>query len=262
MPSKLPKSSSKKTRNIQLCVEYDGTNFNGWQIQKGKGRTVQEELVKACNRITSEHVTITGSGRTDSGVHALGQVAHFKTTSSLSATELQKALNANLPEDVAVTGIREVRNNFHSQYSAKEKTYRYTIYTAPVRPVICRNFVLYYPFPLNVARMKKEARSLLGRKDFKSFQAKDTALRGKPEKNTIRKITKIAITTSKNVIQVDITANGFLYKMVRNIVGTLIEIGTGKLPQGSMSRILKAKDRAFAGKTAPAKGLCLLSVRY
>jgi tRNA pseudouridine38-40 synthase len=246
-------------RNIKLTLEYDGTHFNGWQIQAKPRRTVQEELTKACSRILKEKITVVGSGRTDSGVHALGQVANFKTRSKMPAEEIFRALNANLPDDVVVLKAEDVRSSFHAQHSAKRKTYRYTILNRSVRAAQQRHFCLFYHYSLNLRRMRTAATALIGKKDFKSFQASDAA---RKEQSTIRRIKKLTIVQKGDYIHIDIEADGFLYKMVRNIVGTLLEVGSGKLPPGSIKTILKARNRTFAGKTAPAKGLCLLEVAY
>jgi len=261
-------------RNIKLTIEYDGTNFCGWQIQtarKGsrqqsshqKHRTVQEEIEKALKKIFKHNLLLTGSGRTDSGVHALGQVAHFKTHSSMPITEMQNALNANIPDDIAIIKIEEVPLNFHAQYSVKSKTYRYTILNTAARCAQQRHFCLYYPYKLNIQRMKEEAKNLIGRKNFQSFTASDPAKRkANKRESTIRTITRLTITKKGSNLIFDIEANGFLYKMVRNIVGTLLEVGRGKLTNGSIKRILSKKDRNAAGNTAKPWGLTLLKVRY
>jgi len=261
-------------RNIKLTIEYDGTDFHGWQTQTSRNssrkqsgrrihRTVQEEIEKALKRIFKHSIKLIGSGRTDSGVHALGQVAHFKSRSSMSVTEMRSALNANLPDDIAILTIEEVPLNFHAQYSVKSKIYRYTILNTAVRCAQQRHFCLYYPYPLNIRRMKEEAKDLIGRKDFKSFTASDPAKRkANKTENTIRTIKRLSITKKGDNLIVDIEANGFLYKMVRNIVGTLLEVGRGKLAKGSIKQILAEKNRHAAGKTSKPKGLALLEVRY
>lgn len=261
-------------RNIKLTIEYDGTNFHGWQTQTARcspkkqtrrpmQRTIQEEIEKVLKKIFKQNLKVIGSGRTDSGVHALGQVAHFKTTTSMSVKEIQNALNANLPDDIAVLEVEEVPLNFHAQYSAKSKTYRYTILNATARCAQQRNFCLYYPYKLSIRRMRAEAKDLIGRKDFRSFTASDPAKRktGKKE-NTVRTIKRLDITRKGDNLFFDIEANGFLYKMVRNIVGTLLEVGQDRLTKGSIKQILSAKDRNAAGNTAKPKGLALIKVRY
>lgn len=250
-------------RNIKLTLEYDGTHFNGWQIQPSHKRTIQGEIEKALKAIFKKKIRLTGSGRTDSGVHALGQVANFKTTSSLSTAEILKALNANLPEDIVVLKAEEVTLKFHAQYSVKRKTYRYSILNRPTRSAVQRHFCLHVPHKLNLTAMRSEGRSLAGRQDFRSFMAMNPAERHTIKgKDTVRTISKLNIQKKGAYLYIELEANGFLYKMVRNIVGTLLAVGSGKLPKGSVRKILKEKNRMCAPATAPAKGLCLLKVNY
>lgn len=250
-------------RNIKLTVEYDGTNFNGWQIQDPKDRTVQGEIEKALHKIfarSGKPSRLIGSGRTDSGAHALGQIANFKTTSPMPTREIVNALNGNLPEDIAILDAEEVSENFHSQFDAKKKTYRYVILHRKVRGAVQRGYYWPYPYRLNLARLKKEAKDLIGKKDFRSFMARDP--HETKDKDTVRTIYAVKVLKKKNYIFIEITASGFLYKMVRNIVGTLIDVGNGRLPPESIKAILKKKDRMFASDTAPAKGLFLVDVSY
>ena len=250
-------------RNIRLTIEYDGTNYNGWQMQRlgGKNRnnvkTIQETIQDALNKILQEDVKLLASGRTDSGVHALGQVANFRTNSNIHPKVIQKALNSLLPPDIAIVNAKEIHKEFHATYDAKSKLYRYTICPLPFPHPLNRFYAYTVYHPLDIALMRQEAKVLIGRHNFKSFQARD-----KKEKNTVRTIKKLVIKPDKEFIHIDIEADGFLYNMVRNIVGTLIEIGRGKLGKGVLKKILEAKDRRLAGPTAPAKGLCLVRVRY
>lgn len=252
-------------RNIKLTIEYDGTNYAGWQIQnripssvfRSPSKTIQEAIEKTLQRILQKKIKVIGSGRTDAGVHALGQVANFKINSNIALEKLQRGLNAVLPADIVVTKIEETDEDFHSRFSAKSKVYRYIIFNRTKRPVFLRDTVYFYAYPLNIRLMQREARVLLGRHNFKSFQA--TA---KKEKNTVRTIKDLKIRHRGNFIYIDIEADGFLYNMVRNIVGTLIETGRGKLAAGSLKKILLAKNRKLAGPTAPSRGLCLLEVKY
>ena len=246
-------------RTIKLTVEYDGTEFNGWQVQPNGQRTVQGELEDALAKITKSKTRVIGSGRTDRHVHASGQVAHFKTKSKMSADEFVKALNANLSYDVAVLHAEEVGSDFHAQYTAKSKTYRYSILNRSIRSTQQRRVIWFYPHKLNLSLMRREAEVLVGKHDFKSFQAKDPS---KKREDTVRTVKRLDIKKKDDVIHIDIEANGFLYKMVRNIVGTLVEIGSGQLPEGSIKSILTKKDRGAAGATAPANGLCLVEVFY
>ena len=262
--------------NLKLTIEYDGTNYCGWQIQRSQGHkvtksqghqvtSIQEVLEKTLQKILQEKVKLVASGRTDSGVHAFAQVANFKINSCISPDKLQRALNGLLPKDIAVKKIETVDLDFHSRYSAKSKTYRYIILNAPQRSAFLKDSAYFYAYPLDLSLMRKEAKCLLGRHDFKSFCAS-----GSKVKSTVRTIKQLAInklnsehrTPNTELIYIDIEADGFLYNMVRNIAGTLIEIGRGKLPKGSLRNILVAKNRKLAGPTAPALGLTLLEVKY
>ncbi len=247
-------------KTIKLTIEYDGTCFHGWQIQKGL-RTVQGEVEKALNKIFKKRMRVYGSGRTDAGVHASGQVAHFAVNSQMSVQEMLKAINANIPDDIVIHRVDEAKSTFHAQYKAKSKVYAYNILNRTTPSVQQRNFYYFYPYDLNLKNMRQEAKALIGKKDFKSFQAAD-AHNKKRSQNTIRKIKSIQIKKKGSYVTIQIEANGFLYKMVRNIVSALLEIGTGRLPMGSIKKILKQKNRVFAPKTAPAKGLCLVKVKY
>lgn len=247
-------------RTIKLTIEYDGTDFHGWQIQKKNNRTVQGEIEKALQKILKHKIRVIGSGRTDRGVHAVGQVAHLKTSSTLPALTFLKALNNHLPEDIAILKVEDAPDNFHAQYSVQGKIYRYTILNRTAPCAHLRHLINHFPYQLNVAAMRQEAKSLIGKKDFKSFQAAYSSWR--QSGSTIRTIKRIAIHRKDDFIHIDIEADGFLYKMARNIVGTLLDIGTGKLPKGSIKNVLAQKTRTAASKTAPAKGLCLLAVKY
>ncbi len=265
-------------RNIKLTIEYAGTSYSGWQVQNSRTphaarrtpKTIQETIEKALQKILRKKTKLIGSGRTDAGVHAQAQVANFKTDSSIAIEKLCKALNAVLPDNISVIRTEEARADFHSRFSAKSKVYRYTILNRPYRSAILRDTAYFFPYPLNLKLMRKEAGILLGRHDFKSFCAS-----GSNTKETIRTIKRITIrkltynlspiTHNLNefpLILIDMEADGFLYNMVRNIAGTLIEIGRGKFSEGSTKKILLARNRKFAGPTAPAKGLCLLEVKY
>lgn len=258
-------------RNIKLIIEYDGTHFQGWQTQqsrRGKStvkspRTVQGEIEAALEKIFKTNVTLDGSGRTDSGVHAAGQVANFKIKNKMPAAEIKNALNGNLPKDVVVIDAKDVNSDFHAQYSAKSKVYRYTVINCDTRSPLRCHFALLYNRQINVSLMRKEAAVLLGRHDFKSFEASDPVRQTKDRRRgTVRTIKRMTVKKKGDEIIFEIEADGFLYKMVRNIVGTLLEIGCGRLPPGSMKAILAQKDRKRAGATAKARGLSLLEVKY
>ncbi len=250
-------------RNIKLTIEYNGTNFHGWQTQ-GKGeRTIQNEIKTILEKILKEEILLIGSGRTDSGVHALGQVANFKTQSTMPALKIAKVLNSHLPEDIAIRNAKLVDENFHAQYSAHSKTYRYIVLNHDNRCVHQKDFCYRVPKKLNLNSIRTEAKSLIGKKDFKSFVAADSAANKKhKQKNTIRTIKRFAIKKNKEFVYFEIEADGFLYKMVRNIIGTLLKVGSESIPKGGVKKILNTKNRKIAGPTAPAKGLCLLKVKY
>lgn len=246
-------------RNFKLTIEYDGTDFCGWQIQKNGERTVQAEVTKACETIFKQKVTVIASGRTDSGVHARGQVIHFHVDTRMRPLEVLKALNSRLPQDIAVLNVKEVRDSFHSQYSVKTKTYRYCVLNAKQRSVFENRYAYFYPYVLDIKAMRMGARILCGRHDFKAFQAHDPL---RADKDTVRTIKSIKIKKEGDKILIDVSADGFLYKMVRNIAGSLISLGAGQIAMSDLSNILESKERAKAPATAPAYGLCLQEVKY
>lgn len=245
-------------RNIKLTIEYDGTNYAGWQIQNShRSKTIQEVIEKTLRKILQEKIKIIGSGRTDAGVHALGQVANFKTNSKIPLEKIQQALNSLLPDDIVIVKVDEAGPDFHARFDAKSKLYRYLIVNRNYPSAFLRKQSYFYPYPLDVDLMRREAKCLVGRHDFRSFQASD-----KIGRSSIRTVKQIKIKNSKGMITIDIEADGFLYNMVRNIVGTLVEVGRGRFSAGSTKRILSLKDRRKAGPTAPACGLCLIKVNY
>ena len=252
-------------RNFKLEIEYAGTHYHGWQVQNSKKakasyrnqQTIQHVLEEVLKKILQEDIKLTVAGRTDSGVHALAQVANFKSSSRMPLEKLHWAINCLLPEDIKVTRIKNVGLDFNSRFSAKSKLYRYTILNRKYSSALLANRVYFFHYYLNVVLMRREAKVLLGRHNFTSFQATETR-----QRNPLRTIKQIKISQDKEMLNIDIQADSFLYNMVRNIVGTLLEIGRGKIPQGSMIKILKARNRKLAGPTVPAKGLCLLKVKY
>lgn len=246
-------------RNIKLTIEYDGTCFKGWQVQKGDLRTVSGEIIKAAQKLFHKRIKLIGSGRTDTHVHAKGQVANFHVNSTIPAENIKSALNAFLPHDIVILKAEEVPEEFHAQYCAKRKTYRYTILNRPNPSALARNYALHYPYPLNLNRMRSESKCLIGQHDFKSFQAADPS---KVREDTVRTVYLLNIRKKEDYIIIEIEANGFLYKMVRNIVGTLLEIGNKSFGKDCLKMILQNKDRAQAGSTAQPQGLCLMSVQY
>jgi tRNA pseudouridine38-40 synthase len=245
-------------KTFKLTLEYDGTDFSGWQIQAKGERTVQGELEAALSRIFKKRVTICGSGRTDSGVHARGQVAHFRTETDMPPAEIRSALNYNLPRDIAICKVAAIRDTFHAQMDAKEKTYSYTVLNRSVASAIDRRTSCFFPRRLDLALMKKEARNLVGKRDFSSFANVDRSRTC----DAVRTIRRLDIIKKGDYIVFRVTGDGFLYKMVRNIVGTLLEVGSGRFPSGSIKRMLKSRDRRKAGVAAPPQGLCLEKVRY
>ena len=250
-------------RNISLTIEYDGTNYFGWQTQRLpasscirlKKKTIQETIEKSLRIILREKVSLTASGRTDAGVHAEAQVANFRTNSVLPLNKIQLSLNSLLPENIAVIGIKEMPLDFHARFNAQAKLYRYTIVNRKHRSVFLNKYAWHCYFPLDIALMKREARCLVGRHDFMSFKSS-----GGDADSTVRTIQQLKVEKKNDFILVSARSDGFLYNMVRNIVGTLVDIGRGRLK--GMKRILQKKDRRAAGMTAPAKGLCLVKVYY
>ena len=253
-------------RTLKLTVAYEGTRYAGWQVQEGSRqkavgrraqRTVQGTLEQILRRILQHPVRVIGSGRTDAGVHALAQVAHLKTGSTIPCDRLRRSLNQLLPEDIAVTAVEEIRGRFHARFDATRKQYRYRIVTGPVVTPFVRRYAHHVPVPLNVARMRREAASLLGRHDFRSF-----ARSRHDERSTRRTIMRATLRHRGDELHLDLEGDGFLHMMVRSVAGTLIDIGRGRLPEGTVRQLLQSPSRALAGATAPARGLTLMGVIY
>lgn len=250
-------------RNIKLVVEYDGTNYCGWQIQPGVN-TIQGVIESCLTKIVKADTQIIGAGRTDAGVHALGQVANFKTNSKMTTEQFKIALNSILPKDIVIKEVDEVDHNFHARYSAVSRTYEYTIINAKTPSAFLRNYAYLVPKPLDINLMADACNILLGIHDFSSF-----ASGSDPLDNFIRNVTEAKCWIQDNeyrysgkIIKFRISANAFLRGMVRAIVGTLIEIGKGKIMPDKLIEILEARDRSKAGYNVPAKGLCLVRVDY
>jgi tRNA pseudouridine38-40 synthase len=244
-------------RNIKLLIEYDGTNYQGWQVQP-KGPTIQGILEKKLGLLTGEPIQLFGSGRTDSGVHALGQVAHFKTQSQMDIHTIQRALNSLLPHDIAIQRVEEVDEGFHARKHSKSKVYEYRILNRNLRSVFHRGYVWYIPQKLNLAEMKKATQSLVGEHDFSAFRTVGT-----PTRTTVRRVIRAEWKRGRDgLIRFEIEGNGFLKQMVRSIIGTLVEIGKGRMKAAEIRKILNSKDRKEAGPTAPAQGLFLKEVKY
>lgn len=243
-------------RNICLLLEYDGRPFHGWQVQP-LGPTVQKVLGDAIGRICGEPSVLKGSGRTDAGVHALGQVANFFTGSSLSAGTFLRAINSLVKPSIAVLSALEVPGTFDAQYSAVSKTYRYRLLLRRSPSPMEYGRSWHLPCRLNLHRLRKAAEHFVGKKDFAAFRSAGCASR-----NSVRTISALTIRRSGERVEVDITADGFLRQMVRNIVGTLVEAGRGRIPPQSVPAILSSGERSRAGVAAPPQGLYLLSVAY
>jgi len=244
----------KRLRNIKIIIEYDGTDFYGWQVQPGF-RTVQEEIEKALTKLTGEKRRVFASGRTDAGVHALGQAAHFFTASSIPGKNFAMALNAYLSNDIAVLSSREVNPSFHARKSAKGKHYRYLIYNRKIASPIKRRYMHCVYEKLNIDQMREAAKHLIGRKNFASF-----ASNAKRKDNPVRLIKEISIKKKGAIITIDVIGESFLYKMVRCIAGTLVEIGRGKAL--NIKSILESKKRIYSGPNLPPNGLYLVKVFY
>jgi tRNA pseudouridine38-40 synthase len=244
-------------RNLKLVLEYDGAAYCGWQRQ-ANGLSIQQVLEEKISIMTGEAVKVIGSGRTDAGVHALGQVAHFKTASTIPGIHFIKGINSLLPRDIAVVALQEVHSTFHARYDAKSKVYRYQIVHGSVRPVLLRQYAWFVPGPLNLEPLCEAARQFSGTHDFSSFCSVHSDAR-----DHIRTISDIRIEAgSHRLIRIEIEADGFLRHMVRGIVGTLVEIGRGKRLASDVQAMMQAKDRRHGGMTAPPQGLFLKEVKY
>ena len=249
--------SESTLQTFKLIIEYDGSGFHGWQRQK-KDRTVQETIENALAVMTREKVTVIGSGRTDAGVHALGQVAGFKTRSHLDARIFLNGLSSLLPSDVVVRACDPMPDTFHARFDVASKRYRYHILNRPIAPAIGRQYVWHIRKPLDTAAMTDAAMVILGTHDFKAFEGT-----GSPRDHSVRTVTDSTIKeTGGGNLTYDIQANGFLRFMVRNIVGTLVDVGVGKIDKQDVQAILQSKDRSRAGATAPPQGLFLMDVTY
>lgn len=244
-------------KNYRITVSYDGTRYKGWQVQKSTDDTIQGKLQKVIESICNHPVEVIGSGRTDAGVHARGQVANFHMEGDFDEEELLDSINHYLPGDIAVTSLSQVDDRFHSRYNAKSKTYVYRINTGQRSNVFEHRFVYEYGQPLDEGRMREGAGLLLGTHDFKSFCGNK-----KMKKSTVRTIYAIEIQRIGDEIKISYTGDGFLQNMIRILTGTLIEIGRGDRKPESVTEILNAKDREVAGYTAPPQGLILEEVQY
>lgn len=243
-------------RNIKLTIEYDGKDFNGWQKQTNK-LNIQGTIEKAIETITKEPVDLMASGRTDAGVHAIGQVANFKTNSNIPIEKFAVAINSNLKKSILIKSAEEVDERFHSRLTCKRKTYCYVINNSPVGTAIFRNLETHIAIPLDVEKMQEAILYFKGEHDFKAFKSSGTS-----SKSSVRTIYDASVKKEGDKIYISLTGNGFLYNMVRIISGTLVEVGMGKIKPEEIPNIIKLGKRENAGKTLPPQGLYLVKVEY
>jgi len=245
-------------KNIKLTLEYDGTNYHGWQSQPGTGRpTIQETLEQALKSIAKENCKIASSGRTDAGVHALGHVANFETSSSIPADAWCPVLNRVLPADIRIVASEEVPLHFHARYSATGKSYEYIILNRSAPSALHRNHAWHVDRNLNLRAMRRAAGVLIGRHDFSAFRSSKCSA-----KTPVRTLTALTIKERGEFIEILLEADAFLMHMARNIVGTLVDVGLGRYSRDDVNQMLLSRDRSKAGRTAPAHGLYLLRVSY
>ena len=243
-------------RRVKAVVEYDGTEYSGFQRQP-KRRTIQGELERALAQVTKEAVVLVGSGRTDAGVHAAGQVISFETSCSIPTDRICVALNSVLPQDIVLLQADDVGPEFHARYSAKARVYKYSILNTDQPSALHARYTWHIPETLNVAAMQEGAAHLVGTHDFAAF-----SLKRNDGKSTVRELSELEISRQCELISFMLKANGFLHSMARGIVGTLVEVAQGRRSPDDIKAILESKDRGAAGKTAPACGLCLVEVIY
>ncbi len=244
-------------QTYKLILEYDGTDFGGFQSQKN-ARAVQDVLEAALEKIFKKEVKVTGASRTDSGVHAEGQAIHFKIDTQIPERGLLRAINSHLPEDVAVKKVEKVPSDFHARFSAKKKTYLYAVRLSQVPAPLERRRVYSYFYPVDISKVKKAARLLVGRHDFRSFQAKSN----EKEMSTVRRITKLQVVKRDDKLSFLVEGDGFLYNMVRIVVGSLLDVGRGRMSLADFKTAFRAHDRRLMGPTAPPQGLALLKIVY
>lgn len=242
--------------NILIKITYDGTKYHGYQIQKNE-KTIEGELTRAVSETLKKPTKIYSAGRTDKGVHSLGQFANFYAETTIDLGNLPRVINYHLPEDISVVSAKKVSNDFHARFSAKKKIYRYIIYNSRYRNALFYNRTYQYPFELNLETMEKSFNYLIGEKDFVSFMGRDAIV-----KDTVRTIYSISISSKNDFLYFDFVGKSFLKNMIRIIMGTAIEIGRGKYPPIYMKEVLENKKRKNAGPTVPACGLYLMNVIY
>jgi tRNA pseudouridine38-40 synthase len=250
-------------RYFKLTIAYDGTDFHGWQIQAEKP-TIQGEIVNVLRRLTQEQIHLHGAGRTDAGVHALGQVGSFRTQSPLSPEEFQRALNALLPPSIRIAGVEEVGPDFDARWSARGKTYRYRLFRGKVVPPAIWRYVLHYPFPLDEDAMRDAAARFVGMHDFASFAASTGSEEDDKERSTEREIfsTELVRTPDNEELVFTVRGRSFLRYMVRKMVGTLLDVGRGKLQPADIDRLYELRDRSKSGPTVPSQGLVMVEVQH
>lgn len=254
--AKAAEATQERQKRVRLIVAYDGTNYHGWQLQKN-GITIESELNRCLTALLGEEIAVIGASRTDSGVHALGNVAVFDTTNRMPAEKISYALNQRLPEDIRIQRSEEVDADWHPRHCDSRKTYEYRIYRGEFPMPVKRLYSLFTYVPLDVERMRQAARYLVGEHDFKSF-----CQTGAQVESTVRTILSLEIEEQGADLVIRVCGNGFLYNMVRIIAGTLMEVGQGKKSPEDMEDILQALDRAAAGPTAPAHGLMLMKYEF
>jgi len=247
-------------RTLKLTLAYDGRRYSGWQHQPGR-LTIQGELTRVVEKIARAQIHVVGSGRTDAGVHALGQVATFETGASLTPQDFHRALNGHLPHDIAVIAVEEARPGFHAIGDALWKTYRYVLHDGPVRDVFRQHYCWHYKSRLDAAAMHRAAQPLVGTHDFRSFESQWPT-----RTSSVRTIRELTVVRGhdgcEDLIALEVTADGFLYNMVRAITGTLVEVGRGARPENWPADVVRAGERGRAGMTAPPQGLYLVHVEY
>lgn len=243
-------------RNLRFEMSYDGTNYHGFQIQK-EDITIEKVIKDAVFKLTGEDVDIIGCGRTDAGVHAIRYTFNFKTESTIPCDRFPLAFSTVLPNDITVWSCVEEDSDFHSRFSAVKKTYKYIIYRGSLRNPFYDRYSYHFKIPVDVNKMIEGAKKIEGEKDFKCFMAQ-----GSPIKDTVRTVYSVDITENKDILEIEVTGNGFLYNMVRIIVGTLLAVGTGKLTPTDIDEIIEGKKREAAGMTVPPNGLFLKEVYY
>ncbi len=244
-------------RNIKITIEYDGTRYSGWQIQKNTEQTIQQILQDSLREINKDPVKVTGAGRTDAGVHALGQVANFNINVPIPVDRIPRALNRLLPSDIVCKEAEEVAKDFHARYDARGKQYQYRILNRALPSAFLNKYSYHFILPLDISLMREAAGYLEGTNDFSAFQAS-----GSPIEDCVRTIDYIEILEQDQEILIKVRGDGFLYKMVRIIAGTLIQTGSKKIPVKDIQYIIESRERQRAGITAPAHGLTLVEVYY